>query len=481
VAVALWLQGERDYRRGNFDSALVVLRRAVGEDSALAVAAVRGAQAASWKNRTPEAASLAAVALEHAELLPERQAAFTRGLADYLAGRADSAVEWLSEALARSPDWTEAHMVLGEVYHHLLPRAPAPLDSLAEVEFRAAARDTGFAPPQFHLAEIALRRGDIPQAERAAQRFARAGSGTEETRELDLMLACARGTRGAGTVDWATPAREVPGALLSAAKMLSVAGAFPECAEGAARALLAAGTLGDPRYGAYLLLENLQAARGRTGALLALTDSMAFAGYPFTATTATLVNALGDVPGFASRAEAGITGFRDQYGAQYEDSLDSGRLLLICAWYAKSGRLEDAGRIHHLLAARAAATRDPQAAVDASAAAAHLLLARGDSAGALQGFQQLVPVAIRDQLTWGYTESLPVERLLQSRMLLARGRYAEAIQVAEVFDHPSPVVYVRYLPASLTLRYQAARALGRRAEADRYRERLRALGFTEPT
>jgi hypothetical protein len=295
------------------------------------------------------------------------------------------------------------------------------------------------------------------------------------------MLACARQARGAKAVDWGTAVREVPMVVLSAAKMLSVAGAFPDCAEDAARALLAERSLGDARYGAYMLLENLQVARGQTGPLMELMDSMVSGRYALTAATATLVNALGDVPGFASRAEAGIAIFRDQYGAGYEDSLESGRLRLISAWYAKSGRLDDATRLHQLLTARAAATRDPEVALDASAAAVHLLLARGDSAAALRAVERLAPAAVRDQLIWGYAESLPVERLLHAQLLLARGRYAEAIEVAEVFDHPTPVVYVSFLPASLALRYQAAQSLGQRQWAARYRDRLKALGFTEPT
>ena len=153
--------------RFNFPAALEFERRAVADDSALAVAALRGAQAASWLNDMPEAGSLAQVALHGVTLLPPRMADFTRGLQAYLTGQADSAVHWLTRALQQSPDWTEAHMALGEVYYHLLPTVEEPYDSLAQAEFLQAAADTGFTPPQFHLAEIAIRQGDVGAADKA--------------------------------------------------------------------------------------------------------------------------------------------------------------------------------------------------------------------------------------------------------------------------------------------------------------------------
>ena len=52
-ATALWIQGEREYRRSRFRPALDLYRRAVGEDSAMAFAALKGAQAAGWEIPDP--------------------------------------------------------------------------------------------------------------------------------------------------------------------------------------------------------------------------------------------------------------------------------------------------------------------------------------------------------------------------------------------------------------------------------------------
>ena len=90
--------------------ALEFERRAVAADSALAVAALRGAQAASWLNDMPEAGALATAALRHVSLLPPRMADFARGLDAYLDGQADSAVHWLTSRFERArsgprPTW----------------------------------------------------------------------------------------------------------------------------------------------------------------------------------------------------------------------------------------------------------------------------------------------------------------------------------------------------------------------------------------
>jgi serine/threonine-protein kinase len=475
-AVAAWLQGEREYRRGNFDSALVHLRRAVAEDSALALAALRGAQASSWKGLLAEAEGFADAALANVALLSGRQAEFTRGLAHYLDGRADSAAYWLTHALARTPDWPEAHMALGEVYHHLMPRADASLDSLARSEFTRAAADTGFAPPLFHLAEIGIRRGELGLAERAADRFRSMGGGVEEHRELDLMLSCAR--PGREGLEWATAARESPMALLSAAKLLSVAGAFPACVEDASRALLAHTFDESLHQSAFLLLQSLWAAQGRDSAIVALVDSATAAGWWQESSALYPINALAGLPKFDAKVTEGIAALRQTYGPAYEDSLDGSRLLLLGAWYARRGRVADGARLRERLSRRAESTRDPEARLQYDALSAHLLLARGDSAAALDALQRLTPIARRDFLVWGHTESLPFERLVRAELLFSLGRYQTAIEVADGFDHPTPIVYLPFLPASLALRYRAAQALAQPERAARYRNRLAALDRT---
>jgi hypothetical protein len=113
--------------------------------------------------------------------------------------------------------------------------------------------------------------------------------------------------------------------------------------------------------------------------------------------------------------------------------------------------------------------------VPARAMTARLLLARGDTAGAIDSLRAIQPVAPLSHLVWRYWDALAPERLLLARLLLARGRAAEAMQVARSFDGQRTAVDVAYLPASLEVRRQAAERMRNRDGADEYAERLVAL------
>ena len=138
-AIANFLQGEREYRRMHFARALEHYREAVREDSALALAAVKGAAAANWPQVSTEDEDLIRLALQRGAFLPPRQLLFARGLRAYYAGAADLAIHWLGHAIQLDSTWSDAWMALGEVYFHLLPDAE-PLDSLAQAAFEHASR-----------------------------------------------------------------------------------------------------------------------------------------------------------------------------------------------------------------------------------------------------------------------------------------------------------------------------------------------------
>ncbi len=465
AAVASWLEGEREYRRFNFAAALEFERRAVAADSALAVAALRGAQAASWLNDMPEAGALARSAVRHVSLLPPRMADFARGLDAYVAGQADSAVHWLSLAIRRSPQWTEAHMALGEVYYHLLPAMDGPPDSLAQFEFAQAAADTGFSPPQFHLAEIAVRRGNPAAAEQAVGRFMRHAQYDSSGAELAAMLACARGGRSA--VGWPKLAAALPLEALRAAMMLAVGGAFLGCAEDGFRAVLEnhQAPIG-VRWGGFLGLQGVLAAEGRTSELRSLMDTAS--GLDPSAAQLYLLDALAGVD-----VGADASAVAERLGLQRNAETRPFTLWLLGSWHARNG---DRAATDALRKALGAGPPDPWAARFAEVLGARLLLLDGDTAAAIARLRPALSVGRRDALDWNVGESLAADRLLLAELLLARRMPAEALAVAGLFDHQAPVVFLPFLPASLVIRRQAALALGRTAEARRFQERLLALG-----
>ena len=467
AAVADWLQGEREYRRSQFLAALNHFRRAVEADSALALAALRGAEAADWLERGTEAQQLLTLALANVHVLPPKYAQFARGLDAYLSGGADSAVAHLGQALQADSGWSAAWTLLGEVNYHLIPTA-LPTQPSAEVAFRTAHRfDPAFAPPLHHLAEIALRNGDLRGADEYARQFRRRSADTTYSNSLSFMLACARA--GRGRFDWSGAVRQSVSAVVVAAQRLSAAGAYPVCAEEGFRAALGSGggTEGE-RWNATLGLQSLLLAQGRRDSAKAVLDSAVGSGL-MASMSLYVVDAVAG-GGMDTSAAAVIQSLAGPYG-----SMGTERLWYHGIWAYHVRQVERLDTIVRIMARHALAGPDPDSLLTA-ALSVRLALLRGDSAGALKSLRRMRPSAPRPDLASGVWQSLASERLLLAELLLARGESAEALSVAGGFDHPQPLIYLMYLPASLAVRHQAVRRLGQADLAERFRQRLVALG-----
>jgi serine/threonine-protein kinase len=474
-AIALWISGEREYRLSQFAGALEFYERAVAADSAFVLAAVKGAQAASWEKSLDKARLLVGVALADDSLLPQKYSLFARGLEAYLTGTADSAVIWLERALAASADWGEASMALAEVYYHLLPSEPF-LDSLAKRQFlHALAADSGFSPPLFHLAEIVIREGDMPQAERLLAQFRSANPDPVLSARLEFMAHCVR--EGAGSVDWRVQARTNPALILAAAKSLSGGGAQTDCAEAGFRALLAAAPARF-HWGAILGLQGVLAAQGRRSEVIALVDSVSSSGNLPQVIMAYVIDAMA---GMDLEAQAnGVAAFgRERWGDEYLGTRNSGTLWLFGSWHAHKGDVEVVASIHRELDRRARLTQNVKTRLFADAMAARLTLTTGDTTGAIEQLRALRPVDTLDPLEWGLGESLAAERMLLAELMLASGLAREAHDVATVFDHQGPVIFLPFIPRSLRLRRDAALAVGRGDLASVYENRLIDLGHAD--
>jgi hypothetical protein len=161
----------------------------------------------------------------------------------------------------------------------------------------------------------------------------------------------------------------------------------------------------------------------------------------------------------------------------YQD-MSTRRLWYHGIWALHRGEAERLDTILQVMMTHAVAGSDPDSLLT-SALAAHLALLQADTTTALRRLRALNSSAPRPDLASGLWESLGSERLLLAELMLVRGENAEALRVASVFDHPQPLIYLMYLPASLAVRERAARQLGRPALADAFRRRLVALGREE--
>jgi serine/threonine-protein kinase len=466
-ATALWIQGEREYRRSRFRSALDLYQRAVREDSALVMAAVKGAQAAGWEGLTDEAQKLVTVALARPELLPSKQRWFARGWNAYLSGNADSAATWLRRALEEDPEWAEGYMALGEVYYHLLPRVAQPLDSLAQALFyKAVQYDSGFAPPLFHLTELAIRQESLPQAEQLIERYRGFQPDSTQLQELEVMDRCVR--KGVAAVIWDRVAAVAPLVLQQSARSLAVGGAQNECAERGFRALLANPAQAEFHWGAFLGLHGVLMSEKRYAEIGPLIES-AVALDLGRAPVLYFVDDLAGAP-VEARAESTAASWRAKYGARYEGVSPQTRWLL-AAWAAHHRDTVALKKLYDV----AVLERRKEQLPFTDALEGFLAIARADTAEAVRKFLGLRFNVPAEVLEWSLVEPLASERLVLAESALARREFGEALRITGVFDHPAPVAYLPFLPQALSIRLQAARGLDQRDLVDRYQSRMRSL------
>ncbi|HYW50704.1 MAG TPA: serine/threonine-protein kinase [Gemmatimonadaceae bacterium] len=474
-AVANFLIGEAAFRRVHLREALDGYRKAIALDSTFAIAALRGAQAASWNHRGSEAGAMLRVALS--QPLPPRYEQFALGLSSYLAGRSDSAVAHLRAAIAADSESVVSWMQLGETYVHLLPMA-GNTDSLADAAFtRARLLDSAAANVLLHPIDIRLRRGDAAGAAPLVERFRAAAPDSALLASRTIAYDC---VRAPATVDWLGVARSAPAALTLAASEMSGAGAALLCARRAFDALLAVDTTADDaadarRFTSVFGLLGLHLGAGNPAGAIAAVDAFQ---QRWGAGESLFMLAAPFHPQLLARAREVARRDSAAHGASYVALPYARRLWLLGVLEARTGRVEVAAAVAAELHRRDSTPATRYEHGLALSLDAFVRLARGDSVGAEHGFRELMAgPSLREILPWDEAEPRGGERLTLVQLLLARRQYDEAIAVADVFDAPK-LAHGLYLRPSLELREQAAQRRGNAALASRYRDRLAALRST---
>ncbi len=473
-AVANFLLGESEFRRVHMKDALVHYRKAIGFDSTFAFAALRGAQAATWNDRSDEAASMLTVAL--AQPLPPRYHEFALGFSEYLANHADSSAKHLRAAIAADPEMTTAWIQLGEMYTHLLPLG-GTADSLADEAFRQAQRlDSTTSGVLVHLIETALRRGDTTAVAPMLRQLMAAHPDSGLVDPVVVAADCVR--RGAAATDWRSHVAHKPLASLIAAQMLAGGGEQITCARAGFASILAIDTAATEeaqgrRYSALLGLHAVLNATGNTDAAIRAIEAFSArwgAGRSLFLLGAPLF------PGMLSRARDVARSDSAQWGVGYVASPYNLRLWELGRLALVERRLDLATSVGAQLRTRAAQTDSSFVKSLSTSMDAFLQLARGDSAAAEKAFTTMLLERKRwDGDNWDEVTTFGAERLALARLLLARHADQQALDVASVFDSRWVLIYVQYLPASLELRAQAATSLGNPALASHYLARLAAL------
>jgi hypothetical protein len=177
-ALKAFLQGEQEYRRSNWDSALVGYRRAVELDTAFALAYSRLGTILSWQRGSFDSLSNAytmkAGALNHGLAPRESLLIAADSVMAFLTASVPAGLEYWSavrrlfrtvdEAAARYPDDPLVWNAVGEARLHFGFFVGAPHTWALEPFDRAIGADSAFAPAYIHPAELGLYTGGPPSA-----------------------------------------------------------------------------------------------------------------------------------------------------------------------------------------------------------------------------------------------------------------------------------------------------------------------------
>jgi len=473
-AIASFLLGESAFRRIHWEEALTHFRDAVRKDSTFAIAAIRGAQAASGGHRASEAQSLIGIALR--QKMPPRYMEFAKGYEAYLAGNADSSIAALRRTLTLDPGMSWAWMQLGEAYIHLLPESGST-DRLARAAFDSAlAIDPAAQNPLFHSLEIRLRSGDTRDTPQMLSAFLAAEPDTILSMQIGLMNDCARNP--AVGSKWNRIAGSHPLVLLTAANALKGGGSRLTCAAAGFEAVFehdtASGEEGESRRWISLIgLQSALLAMGRASEAAARIDRSIARGESGSSLF------LQDAPYYPElRERAASIAAEDEvkFGLNYERCPFPLRLWQLGVYEARLGRRNVAQAVARRLTSMADSTGVPLHRLLARSVTAHATLAAGDSVRALALFGAVVRENVPGpDMVWNLAASRGPDRLALAQLLSARGNFQKAIDVANVFDSSWPLIYILYYPASLEVRAMAADGLKDESMAGNYRKRLAAL------
>ncbi|MEP7226328.1 MAG: serine/threonine-protein kinase [Gemmatimonadales bacterium] len=156
-ALRSYLQGERYYRRLDWDSALGAYTRAVEADSTFALAHLRRAQVFGWTSGygNKEAHEAVAAAVRFAKRLPERDRRLLAGFLLFDEGK-PAAIDSLRAFVSQYPGDVEGWYLLGESMFHIQAYRPSPPESVTAVFDSVLRRDSTLFPALLHPLDLAL-------------------------------------------------------------------------------------------------------------------------------------------------------------------------------------------------------------------------------------------------------------------------------------------------------------------------------------
>ncbi|NIR46718.1 MAG: tetratricopeptide repeat protein [Gemmatimonadetes bacterium] len=188
-ALKAYLEGQRQFRTGQYGEAVEAYQQAVAADTAFALAYYRMSIAAEWVGQLEIGREASERAVRYAGRLPKREQRLLEASLALRRGDAAEAERLYSDVIAVYPEDVEAWHELGEVlFHHNPLRGRSFTESRAAFE-RVLELDPGKVSAVFHLARIAARERSYGELDSLVTRAAALQPESERMLELTALRA----------------------------------------------------------------------------------------------------------------------------------------------------------------------------------------------------------------------------------------------------------------------------------------------------
>jgi len=192
-ALKAFLEGEDQFRRGQFSEAVSSFQRAVAEDSSFALAYYRLAIAGEWNLQDKLSRRAAEAAVRHADRLSQRdhrmlEAYLTRRRGDNL-----KAAAAYRSILGTHPDEMEAWLDLAEVQFHTYPLYGRSFTESRPTLEKVIEFDPNHSTALIHLARLAAFEGDTARVMELGARLLGLHPDPSRNLEIEALMAVASG------------------------------------------------------------------------------------------------------------------------------------------------------------------------------------------------------------------------------------------------------------------------------------------------
>jgi hypothetical protein len=192
-AIRAYLDGEKWYRRGRWDSAQVAYERAVHTDSTFAIAWYKLSSTLGWEGHVGTQASLVAGknAVKYSTSLPSRLRTILVSYEMFQRGRPE-AVGSMRTYTGQHPEDADGWYLLGEAQYHTRSYQPLPPGELVAPFDRVLALDSTLTAAAIHPMEVAIEEHDTMLAKRYLKVFQEAHA-EDEAKGASEAIAVLRG------------------------------------------------------------------------------------------------------------------------------------------------------------------------------------------------------------------------------------------------------------------------------------------------